>query len=110
MQQAIGEVRAAAASVRDDQSPIGTMLAELRGLADTLRREVANAKLGETTGSVREATAAVGQLGADVRGELAQLRATLAAVERLAALLERDPGALLHGHTAPRSPLQENPR
>ena len=86
------------------------MLAELRGLADSLRREVANARLGETTGSVRDATAAVGQLGADVRSELAQLRATLAAVERLAAMLERDPGALLHGRTAPRSPLQENPR
>jgi hypothetical protein len=86
------------------------MLAELRGLADALRREVADARLGETTGSVREATAAVGQLGADVRGELAQLRATLAAVERLAAMLERDPGALLHGRTAPRSPLQEKPR
>jgi ABC-type transporter Mla subunit MlaD len=109
-QRAITAVKDAAASVRDDKSPIGTMLAELRGLADALRREVADARLGETTGSVRQATAAVGQLGADVRGELAQLRATLAAVERLAAMLERDPGALLHGRTAPRSPLQENPR
>jgi ABC-type transporter Mla subunit MlaD len=109
-QRAITAVKDAAASVRDDKSPIGTMLAELRGLADALRREVADARLGETTGSVREATAAVGQLGADVRGELAQLRATLAAVERLAAMLERDPGALLHGRTAPRSPLQEKPR
>ena len=108
--QAITAVKDAAASVYSDQSPIGTMLAELRGLADALRREVADAKLGETTGSVRAAPAAVGQLGADVRGELAQLRATLAAVERLVAMLERDPGALLHGRTAPRSPLQEKPR
>lgn len=109
-QQAIAEVRAAAASVHSDQSPIGVTLVELRGLADALQREIAAAKVGETTGSVRNAAAAVGQLGADVRNELAQLRATLAAVERLAALLERDPGALLHGRTAPRSPLQEGSR
>ena len=106
----LAAVRDAAGSLRDDHSPFGATLAELRGLTDTLRREIEGARMGDTTSAVRTATAAVGQLGADIRSELAQLRATLVAVERLAALLERDPGALLHGRGPTRSPLQETPK
>ena len=74
-------------------------------LAD-LRAEFHAAKLTDTIAAVRGAAGEVSGLGESVRVELAQFRATLAAVERLATLLERDPGALLHGRSATRPPAE----
>jgi paraquat-inducible protein B len=109
----LDSVRAAATdavgTLRDEQSPFGVTLAELRGLATDLRRQVEGARIAETAASMRAATGQVGAVGEAVRTELVQFRATLAAVERLAALLERDPGSLLHGRGATR-PATEIPR
>jgi ABC-type transporter Mla subunit MlaD len=99
-----------AASLRDDKGALGRTLAEARELLQTLQNEVESARLADTTAAVREATSTFGTLGSSVSVQIASLRATLDAVERLATMLERDPGALLHGRTAPRSPLQEQSR
>jgi hypothetical protein len=78
-------------------------------LADA-RRELVAADLAATTAALRAATGTVAAVGGDVQQELPQLRAALAAIERLAALLERDPGALLHGRANNASPLQGVPK
>ncbi len=97
----------------EQQTTVATLtatLSEARSLLQTLQREVEAAKLGETAGGVRAASASVGELGASLGSQLANLRATLESLERLATMLERDPGALLHGRSATRSPLQEPPK
>ncbi len=96
----------AAAALRDEQAPFGATLAELRGVAAQLRAQIDAAKVAETTASLRTATGQVGDLGDAVRAELVQFRSTLAAIERLAVLLERDPGALLYGRGVQRAPTE----
>lgn len=110
MRAAATAVGDAATSVRDDQSPLGVTLAEVRGLAQKLQGELAAAKLAETMATVRTAGAAAVGLGDGVQAELTQLRRTLVAIEQLMAALERDPGALLHGRGPVSSPLQEGKR
>ena len=67
-----------------------------------LRKQIDAADLAATMSSVKSAAGSLSGIRSDLRSELPQLRATLLAVERLAALLERDPEALLRG----RGPLQ----
>lgn len=99
----------AAAALRDEQAPLGNTLGELRSVAALLRTQIEAAKVAETSAALRAATGQVGDLGDAVRAELLQFRSTLAAIERLAVLLERDPGALLYGRSAAR-PASEIPR
>ncbi len=99
--------RDAAASLRDDQSPFGSTLAEARGLLRSLERELAAAKLPDTTAALRGATTTVVTLGPDVQQELAQLHRTLVAIEQLMDALERDPASLLRGRAAQPSPLEK---
>jgi ABC-type transporter Mla subunit MlaD len=106
-EKAAAAVADAAGSARDDKSPLGRTLADVRQLIARLDGEVAAVRAAETAGAVREASATFATLSADVRGELSQLRRTLAAIEQLMAMLERDPGALLRGRTGASSPLQE---
>jgi ABC-type transporter Mla subunit MlaD len=96
----------AARALHDEQSPVGTTLAELRGLAQQLQRDLAAVQLPETAAALRAAAGAAADMGGDLRSGLAQLRTTLAAIERLATMLERDPAALLRGRTRPGSPLE----
>ncbi len=107
---ALASVEATAASLRDERGPLGTAIGELRGLLADARRELVAADLAATTAALRAATGTVAAVGGDVQQELPQLRAALAAIERLAALLERDPGALLHGRANNASPLQGVPK
>ncbi len=91
-----------------EQGPLVLALREVQGAAADLRQQLDSMQLPATAGSVRAAGDALAATGADVREELAHLRRTLGAVERLAALLERDPGALLHGRGTPSaSPLEK---
>jgi ABC-type transporter Mla subunit MlaD len=108
--QVLAALRDGANSLRDEHGPLGSTLAELRGLAASLQRELQAAQLGATTAGVRQGAVALGALGDAVRGELSHWRNMLAAVERLATLLERDPGALLHGRSPQRSPLEDSKR
>lgn len=115
---ALEAVRDAARSLQAEQGPLLTTLREMQGMIADVRSELRKADAGGTAASVRNtadksaALAAVfTALGEDLRGELVHLRAALDAVQRLAELLERDPGALLHGRgTAPTSPLEGTKR
>jgi ABC-type transporter Mla subunit MlaD len=109
-QQTLVELRDSAAALRRDDGPLGSTLQGLRGLAATLQRELIAAELGATAAGVRTTAASFAGLSDAVRAELGPLRSAMAAVERLAALLERDPGALLHGRSPQRSPLEEPKR
>jgi ABC-type transporter Mla subunit MlaD len=105
---ALTSVADTVASWQAEQGPLVSALREVQAAAADLRTQVAALELPATAGSVRAAADSVAAAGADLRGELSQLRRTLTAVERLAALLERDPGALLHGRSAGAvSPLEE---
>lgn len=83
----------------------------LQELADSLKKQIEATELAKTTASIREAAGAVGNAGHEVRGEVVHLHDVLEAIERLAALLERDPAALLRGRgESITSPLQEKNR
>jgi hypothetical protein len=87
---------------RAEQGPLATTLRELQAAAAGLRTQIDGLELPATAGSVRAAGDSLAGVGAD-------LRRTLGAIERLAALLERDPGALLYGRGAPApSPLESS--
>jgi ABC-type transporter Mla subunit MlaD len=106
-------IRDTAQSLRADQGPVASVLAELRALAADLHAQVDAAAVADTAASLRRAADSTTELatslhpvGESVQAELAHLRSALAAVERLAGMLENDPGSLLHGRgAAPKSPL-----
>jgi hypothetical protein len=109
-QKAGAAVADAAGSVRDEQSPVGQTLGDVRKLIARLDGEVAAVRAADTAAALRGASAAASSLSVEVQGELGQLRRTLVAIEQLMAMLERDPGALLRGRSAGSSPLQEQKR
>lgn len=97
-----------------DREPLQPLVAEAGNLAKDLRAAIAKAEIGATSDALREASdksaAAADQLallGRDLRGEVQHLRAALQALTRFLALIERDPGALLHGRGTAPSPLRE---
>lgn len=88
----------------------GRAVAEFRAVVARLDELVVSSKIPETTGAVRSAAESVEggareltRVAGDARDLPAALRETLEAVRRLAALLERDPSALLRG----RGPVPE---
>lgn len=95
------------------QGPVADALGDLRALVADLRTQLAAAGVQETMVALRRAADRTTELAGNWSGvgealpeELAHLRAALAAIERLAGVLENDPGSLLHGRgTAPKSPL-----
>ncbi len=105
--------------------PLVSVLHSVEQSSANLSQAVENARLGETTKSVREAASSVGSAaqtmnGAakDIRGltdelqeDLVTLRRTLDAARSLVDLLERDPAALLRGrsHSAPPPPAPAAP-
>lgn len=111
---ALREVGGLAADWRKDDGPVQSLRRDVAALAQDLRQALDQAELAATTRSVRAAgdgaAAAAGEfagLARDLRGELQYLRSALTAVERFADLLERDPGALLHGRGEAASPLKK---
>ncbi len=93
---ALEAVRDAARSLQAEQGPFLTTLREVQGLVAEVRTELRKADAGVTAASLRGA---------------ADRTAALDAVQRLAVMLERDPGALLHGRgTATTSPLEGTKR
>ena len=107
---AADEVGATAVALRGERDALRAAVESWTQLGATLDREVQAMQLGATTEGVRSAAAAVGALdgvGVVVRAELQNLRRALAAMERLADMLERDPSALLRGRGASNNPLKE---
>jgi len=100
-----------ARSLQADQGPVQAALHEVAELAASLRAELAGAELPTTAASLRETAQGLGAFGHNLQQDLASLPRTLAALQRLAELLERDPAALLRGrNSTPQSPLLENRR
>lgn len=107
----VGVATAALQSMRGATSELETALGDLRGAVTTLREEVAATQLPATGSALRAAAASVGTAGDDISAQITHLGSALAAIERLAALLERDPAALLYGRgAASGSPLAPGKR
>jgi ABC-type transporter Mla subunit MlaD len=103
---AIASMGETANSLRDERGALASTLHEIQEVASALRKQIDAAGLAETTSSVKSAAGSLSGLGSDLRSELPQLRATLLAVERLAAMLERDPESLLRGRGSLQRPLE----
>jgi len=115
---ALEAVRGAATAIGDEKGPFTVALREVQAVSADLRAELARAELAATSRALRgaadrtgETATGVDELRAEIARELVSLRLALQAVQRLATLLENDPGALLHGRgTPPRSPLGDTKR
>lgn len=108
--RAAQEIGSTATAMRGERDALHAVIESWAQLGATLDREVRAMQLGATTGSVQAAADAVSGfegVGPDVRAELQNLRRALAAVERLAGMLERDPSSLLRGRGATDNPLKE---
>jgi paraquat-inducible protein B len=110
----LDEIKGLAAAWRAPAAPTEALLQDLRelagtlqGLAGDLRKDLAAAEVPATAASLRTAGDAAQGLGRDLRAELVHLRGALLAIERLATLLEREPGALLRGRSQANSPLRD---
>ncbi|MGE3175479.1 MAG: MlaD family protein [Planctomycetota bacterium] len=91
----------------DDQGPVRALQREVEAVGQDLRAALAAADLGGTSRSLQAAGDGAAALSLDLQQQLPRLRSTLAAIERLAELLERDPGALLRGRGDSGSPLRD---
>ncbi|MEQ1634088.1 MAG: MlaD family protein [Planctomycetota bacterium] len=118
LQSATASFRELEGLVRDwkkDDGPVNGTLAELRMLGVELRRAIEQADVAATTQSLRaggegarDAGVELAALSRDLRQDLVHVRAALASIERLTSLLERDPGALLHGRAPSTTPLRKD--
>jgi ABC-type transporter Mla subunit MlaD len=105
-----GTVAAATAALRslgDERAPLQTTLREWGQLGKDLRAQVDQLALPATAGDVREAARGVAELSASLQRALVPVQQAMLSIERLAAVLERDPGSLLHGRANSSSILQE---
>ncbi|HLQ38082.1 MAG TPA: MlaD family protein [Planctomycetota bacterium] len=101
---AFDQVAALARSWNDEAGPVRAAARELAALATDLRAALQAADLGATAATLR---ATSDDVGAALRAAMPRLHSVLAAIERLAELLERDPGSVLHGRTGTPSPIDK---
>jgi ABC-type transporter Mla subunit MlaD len=92
------------AGIADAREPLVRALEGIQRASDALAKQANAAKVGETTASAREAMDSIGELARratpvadELRETVVELRDAAARVRELADLLERDPGALVHG-------------
>ncbi|MEW6742473.1 MAG: MlaD family protein [Planctomycetota bacterium] len=122
---ALAELRETMGGLRDVQGPLQSLLGEAGALVTDMKKVVAEVRLAETASSLREASSSVGAAAGSVSGhvmetarrierlanelesDLEALRETLQAVQSLAVLLERDPGAVLHGKSSEKEPSRQ---
>ena len=107
LRKTLATVDELSATLEADDGAFHTLLVQLRSTASRLEQALAEAQLGPTTASLRNASGQVGEAAvgvSDVRAELAAslvaLRETLEAVRALSDSLDRDPSALLRGPRA----------
>ena len=109
MNTTLGSIDHFVTSLQDEHSSFDRLLVQLRTTAGRLDTTLADAQLGTTTttirdaaGSVSQAAAGFGDMREDLQGSLTTLRETLDAVRAVADSLERDPSVLLRGPRADR--------
>jgi ABC-type transporter Mla subunit MlaD len=107
MNAALGSIDRFATGLQNENGSFDRLLVQLRSTAANLGVQIEQAKLAETTSSIRTAagnvsTAATGfgDLRDDLEASLATLRETLDSVRAVADSLERDPSELLRGPRA----------
>jgi len=105
--------RRAIGTLEADLAAARKVLDRIESLGAIAERAVADAEVGRTAAAARDAGAEVGAaarsvalMGDELRGQLVVLREAVDAIRRLADMLERDPGSLIHGKS-PESPPQE---
>lgn len=105
-ERALAEARGLAADLRGEEGPVQRVAAEWIASAQRLTAAIEEARIAAASSSIQRASDVLADaaaetvlLGRAVRDEMPELREALAAVRRLAELLERDPGALVHGRT-----------
>jgi phospholipid/cholesterol/gamma-HCH transport system substrate-binding protein len=111
MNAALGSIDRFVTDLHDENAPFNRLLVQLRTTAVKLDGTLAEAELGGTTASIRNAAGAVHEAAAgfsdmreDLQASLATLRETLDSFRTVADSLERDPSVLLRG------PRQDAPR
>lgn len=109
MNTTLGSIDRFVTSLQDEHSSFDRLLVQLRTTAGRLDTTLADAQLGTTTttirdaaGSVSQAAAGFGDMREDLQASLTTLRETLDAVRAVADALERDPSVLLRGPRADR--------
>lgn len=114
-EEAFAGIRDAAADLRRGDGPVHRVADRLDALGARLEQVIDSSDVDRALAAVRQAGDGVSQAAAegarlaiDARADLALLRETLHAVRNLASLLERDPGALLHGKTTPPPPARRD--
>lgn len=112
---AFGEMETMLRELRAPDGAVQQVVAQLREMSRQVREAADAAEFAATSKSLRSAADGVAQMSGDAaalardfRAELGSLRAALASVERLADLLERDPGSLLRGRQPASSPLRKD--
>lgn len=102
--QALGEIRAFIRDLRADDGAFKRAVVRLDSVGALLEDSLERADLGRATASLAAAGEEIAGLGRGLRAELGNFRRTMDSLRRLADLLQRDPGALLHGKTVPARP------
>ncbi|MCI0635200.1 MAG: MlaD family protein [Actinobacteria bacterium] len=112
---AIAEMRQTVQRLDAPEGPVRALIARIDATLATADAAIKDAKVGETTSSMRGATESVteiaiqmSRLSEALQADLVALREALEAIRALADLLERDPGALLRGR-APAGERGGNP-
>ncbi len=106
--QALGELTGPEGSLEETLVSVRSVAAEAGTAISTLESILTDADIPATAASLRGATDSTARLAQDLApaahqmsGAVQDLRRTLRRIESLADLLERDPGALLRGRSAP---------
>lgn len=117
VQPAVRNVGEITTTIRENRSEINRLVAKAGDLAAALEQAIIDADVKRTTADMRgaivsadEAASEATRVSRDVkmiieegRRSLADLNQTLASIQALADLLERDPGVLLRGRQSPSS-------
>ena len=107
----VDEMRTAVDTVNRFFGDLANRDGELYGLVGSVRRvadrfdtTLEEMDLPGTSRSMRDLTGSWAAVADDARPMLPELRRTVGSLQRLVDLLERDPGALLHGRARPEDP------
>lgn len=107
LQQVVQELRAPDGALQRLLGDADQLVAQGTAAVQGADLPATAASLRQTSDQARDVAAEAELLLRDLRGELQRLRAAADAATRLFELLERDPGALLHGRGAAPSPLRK---
>lgn len=101
---AFAEAELTLKSLREEIAPLSETLARFEGVAASLEGEIEALDAPATGAAFRQAADGVARLSDEARADLRVLRDSLDSLRALTRMLERDPGALIHGRAPTKSP------